>query len=1013
MSDLEKYFSVSVNDTGDNFDIFQAISVAKGTYSASKKAVKGAKNLGSNLSRLISSLKVEEKGNIITVLGIDGHSVVRSIEKLFGTSRVSKHMFSNYTYNRIEFRKFFAVDVFYIFKKLKEENLGYVPLRQVNKVLELLMTQTWLGEIERNKKNIFNWSNLNRFHKTPLPHQKEFLERYEKNVPAYQLNGYLLAAPPGSGKTMSDLFIAELVDAKHVFIVSPKAALYDPWIKTLEEEYKEKPTIWTTYEKPEYNKAPDENTRFFVVHYEALGQLIAYAKTLKITNPTVILDESHNFNDVKSQRTQNLIELCKDTKATNVIFASGTPLKALGYEIIPLLRCIDPFFDKYTEEAYKKIFGASQSRAIDILAHRIGIISHTVEKSVIVDNKTTYEEILVKIPNGKDYTLPAIKDVMQQFIKERTEYYAKHKKHFHDTYWAICKQFEKSLRTPEERNDYNEYRAQFKEFAGQYDPMLHKEQPPFCNNYERKVINPTLTPQERKDFHDAKSVVKYVDLKIMGECLGRVLGKLREQCNVDMLHAIDFASIIDTAEKKTLFFTSYTAAVQEADLLLKDLGYEPLLVYGDTNKNLTAIIKEYAGNPDANPLVATYQSLSTAVPLVMANKVVLLNSPFREHERKQAIARVDRIGQDAPVKVVEVLLDTDGEPNISTRSKDIMEWSKEQVARMMGMKDTSISIGNEEAEAIVAELTDESNDLTYTQEKGDESPEHRSGLLLDPSDYTDYTLPPLGLQYLDPASPEALAVRINYSNLQTKEETLADTLAAWFKDLAEGHYITDEIENINFNPLAGKPLTEQEATRILLDEETLLFAVREHGRGLYTTTYEKLTNGSSEGLKLAHEILLLADSFNPVNPSISVLKELMSKLALLGLADASKELSSLTDYRTELIRTTGHRRDSSDVKQVPVKQFADVYMGEDVLEDVERIVRDFHNIPRDFIEKTVVQIVGECVPMSKVEKINAVAIAGSLLEIIIALAEAVVCVTVVSSRYKQVEFFIKEDEGEE
>ena len=45
-------------------------------------------------------------------------------------------------------------------------------------------------------------------------------------VPKYNLNGYLLAAPPGAGKTINGLALAHCLHADTVIVIAPNNAIY-------------------------------------------------------------------------------------------------------------------------------------------------------------------------------------------------------------------------------------------------------------------------------------------------------------------------------------------------------------------------------------------------------------------------------------------------------------------------------------------------------------------------------------------------------------------------------------------------------------------------------------------------------------------------------------------------------------------------------------------------------------------------------------------------------------------
>jgi hypothetical protein len=68
-----------------------------------------------------------------------------------------------------------------------------------------------------------------------------------------------------------------------------------------------------------------------------------------------------------------------------------------------------------------------------------------------------------------------------------------------------------------------------------------------------------------------------------------------------------------------------------------------------------------------------------------------------------------RIGQEDEVYIFNFVLDTGAMPNISTRSEDIMAWSKSQVDALMGLDRYGSNVEVEEiAEAVGLESFEES-----------------------------------------------------------------------------------------------------------------------------------------------------------------------------------------------------------------------------------------------------------------------------------------------------------------
>lgn len=635
-------------------------------------------DMNSLLKRTLGVVYAEEVQDQITLYSLRSDLLRGDLMRAWSTSRIESNMFSEIGRTKIRFPAFFAPDVHYILQTLQaKDKAARTNKRHLSDAVRALEESTWLRKLTAPITSKLNRAALSKFYKSPLPHQDEFFGIYDRCTQAYNLRGYLLSARAGSGKTLTNLMLAEMLGADNVVIVSPNNAVESVWAKTLREEYKRPEAYWMAGRNKDY-----KNERFLITHYEGLAETLKVARRL-YGKTMVVLDECHNLNDIGSQRTQLFVQMCETLQASDIVWSSGTPLKAMGYEVIPLLRSIDPMFTPEVEDRFRKIFGREAKRALDILRNRMGMISYKVE-GLAVENHVTDVDLKVTIPNGERYTLSAISLEMRSFIEERLKYYADHRAEFEAEYERCLEAHSRYVRTPAEESAFEQYKRFIEVIRHGYDPVAHKAEVAYCNVYELKRIIPTLPQPMREGFKNVRSIIKYVQLKVMGEALGGVLGRKRAEVHREMIAHAGLERFVNSAVAKTLIFTSYVSVVKDLDAYLRGLQFNPVLVYGETNKELTYMLKAFESRPELNPAIATFMSLSTAVPMTMASTAIFFNQPFRDHERTQARARLDRLGQKNPITFVNVLLDTGLEPNISTRAMDIQEWSREQVMKIMG-----------------------------------------------------------------------------------------------------------------------------------------------------------------------------------------------------------------------------------------------------------------------------------------------------------------------------------------
>lgn len=638
----------------------------------------------SNVRNLFGAIKVTQSDKSIIVEGVPASVIENDISKIWKTSKITSNMFLYITRYSFSFPLFFAPDIIYTLDTMIQHRKTNSNIKILNKIKEKILECTWLADTTMETSGRLNFSKLGEMNFPPLPFQMDFLNYYNTTLDQYNLKGALLAGAAGSGKTYTTLTLAHMLEAETVFVVCPKNATERVWEANIHDVFKNRQSYWIAQRNLEY-----KGQRFIIGHYEALEKLIDLIPKIKSGKVVVILDESHNLNEITSNRTKAFLDLCKQLKTKDVILASGTPIKALGSESIPLFRAIDPYFNEDTEMRFKKIYGKDASKGLDILKHRLGIVSFKIEKSELKLLPPIIENISIKMPNSNTYTLTEISKEMKIYTAERFKYFADRKKEDEKFFYSCLDKYKDSIEHNKEAHiefdKYNNYlQIVIKAYiASSLDSV--KEELMFCNQYENKVIIPFLSSEDKLEFKSVKTVIKYLGLKIQGECLGRVLGRKRIQCHIDMIPFIDFKGICNSSLKKTLIFTSFVEALEECNKSLKNQDMEPLVVYGKTNHELADTVKRFENDESLNPLIATYNSLSTAVPLVMADTMIMLNAPFRAYIQEQAISRIHRLGADTQTYVFMINLDTGKEVNISTRSIDILQWSKNQVEQIMGI----------------------------------------------------------------------------------------------------------------------------------------------------------------------------------------------------------------------------------------------------------------------------------------------------------------------------------------
>ncbi len=659
-----------------------------------------SKNLGKLLYKNINRNKIDILFNSIT--------------------NKTKLQTTTYTFT---FFELFALEVYTIFKYLLTDEVEYgVDVVSIHKTLSDLESNTWiknLVNIDNYEEidNKLNYSKIKELMNFSILKHQEIAFKYYNNA-KYNLgyNGGLLDMSVGSGKTFTSLAIAETIESDTVVIICPLATVHKVWEDSLLNTIYKKPQKVCIVKDGKYNKE-----KFIICHYEAMNKLMDFTKKLK-GKITVIVDESHNFSDPKSDRTKLLKELLIELNTKDTIMMSGTPIKATAKEVINIMEIIDPKYNGYTKKRFDKLYKGMGSLLKYTLSVRYKAYSVKVTKEAFNLPTLTTTKLNIKLKNEEDYYISTIKKDIKKYAKMRMDYFNKNMDKYTNTYFEL---YNKAKIVGLANNIEPAYFSLYEEEVEKIR-VLYKEKRLFdssellesVNTFEKKTINSYLYGEDKKLFREAKTVYKYVALKIVGETLANVIGKAREKCHVDLVNQLNFKNILNTTLAKSIIFTKYIAVANTAYDKLIEEKYIPLKVYGEDTKHLSTTISKFDKEEKYNPVIATYKSLSTGVPLIMANVMIGCDLPYGAYELEQAIARMVRLGQTRSCYFYYLSLDTDEEYNINNRNVDINKLNNEAVGEITGYKSHDY-LNDESDNAIDIKDTLTVNKIVYIDSNND------------------------------------------------------------------------------------------------------------------------------------------------------------------------------------------------------------------------------------------------------------------------------------------------------
>ena len=558
-------------------------------------------------------------------------------------------IFKRYT---LIFPSFFALEFFEIFRQLGGRWLDYALL---------LKQRTWVSRLFSSQST--RQLSLHMIHSRKIalnPYQLKFIETYLNYVERYGLRGRVLSFEQGLGKTRTAIALFLALQKEKVLIICPKSLLFS-WKSELEKLGETDVSILSE---------TSESTRWNIINYDRLSSL---PSSLIQTIDGVIVDETQYIIHLSAQRTKKVIEICKSgPKIQDILLLSGTPIKKNPEEWVPYLLILDPQITIELANLFTRIFLAHPSLMKHIAAVRMrGLVARETKSQLPLPPKTIIN-VRWMIPDLNEYLWSTIsreiKDLVPLYVDEYRQLYL--------SSWPEIMSVLLEKNVPKEELDT---------FIG----LCVKEK---LTPEEHKWVDSKLaywsTLIERTDLrhalHDMKKLMRSFARSVEAKVRSTILYAKREQCLLSLIRTNwkEICKFINLTENKTILCGTILSPLRYLHTILpKECGVQSVYV-DSTVPDRGEALRKFQHDDNVRVLVGSMGVLGVGLTLVEADKIMILNLPWRWVDAEQMMDRVHRIGQRHPVAIHIVRLRST-ELNVHDHMSQIALYSKREVDRML------------------------------------------------------------------------------------------------------------------------------------------------------------------------------------------------------------------------------------------------------------------------------------------------------------------------------------------